>query len=83
MIEFDKSEELQSDVEDSELIAILSLYEELSPIEAIAIKDKLLYKDVANGRPVGDAARDIQFRSDLEYGNCVAARIPETKRREA
>lgn len=83
MIEFDESEELQSDVEDSDLIAVLSFFKELSAIEAISIKDLLLYKGDENGRPIGDATRVVQFRSDLEYGSRVAARIPKNKRREA
>ena len=84
MIEMHPDEYLNSTVEDSELIAILSLYEELSAIEAISIKDLLLYKgDETNGRPIGDATRAVQFRSDLEYGSRVAARNPKNKRREA
>lgn len=44
MIEFDESEYLESEKEDCELIAVLSLYAELSAIEAISIKDKFLIK---------------------------------------
>ena len=69
MIEFDKSEELQSKVKDSELIAILSLYEELSAIEAISIKDLLLYKGDENGRPIGINPSNAGIRSVLGIGH--------------
>ena len=69
MIEMDPTEYSLSTVEDSELIAILSLYEELSAIEAISIKDLLLYKGDENGRPIGINPSNVGIRSVLGIGH--------------
>ena len=71
MIEMDIEEYSLSTVEDSELIAVLSFYDFLPSVEAIAIKDNLLYKDDEHGRVVGNASRDVQFGPYMEHRDCL------------
>ena len=71
MLEMDETEYSLSTVEDGELIAVLSFYDHLPAAEAIAIKDNLLYKDDEHGGSVGNASRNVQLGSDMEYRDCL------------
>lgn len=81
MIEFDKSEYSLSTVEDGELIAVLSFYEFLTAPEAIAIKDNLLYKDVANGRYIGTSPSNTGKRIVLGERNSDYPSVNQDQRR--
>jgi hypothetical protein len=67
MIEFDESEYLNSLVEDSVLLAVLSLFSHLPIHEAIEIKDKLLYEGDADDRNTGSPASLSLGGPNLEH----------------
>lgn len=71
MIEFDKSEYLDSSVEDGELIAVLSFYDFLPIMEAIALKDMMLYHGGSSGSPSPNVGvgPDLEFRSGYRPGD--------------